>query len=172
MKRKSIPLSTRMALLHESGFCCSNPNCRTLITLDLHHIDYVSNGGSDEPINLIALCPNCHSRHHSGIIPEDSIRTWKMLLLSLNEGHNKSSIDILLALDQLKEIRVQGEGILKLANLIASNYVQINPNVDTIISGLKHKTIESNYLVKLTDKGQTFVKGWKEGKQDVAIGAI
>jgi 5-methylcytosine-specific restriction endonuclease McrA len=30
--------------------------------LEVHHIAEVSNGGSDSPVNVIALCPNCHRR--------------------------------------------------------------------------------------------------------------
>jgi len=30
--------------------------------LEVHHIAEVSNGGSDSPMNVIALCPNCHRR--------------------------------------------------------------------------------------------------------------
>jgi hypothetical protein len=30
--------------------------------LEVHHIDELSKGGSDSPINVIALCPNCHAR--------------------------------------------------------------------------------------------------------------
>ena len=34
--------------------------------LNVHHIRYVSDGGGDEPENLITLCLDCHKKRHSG----------------------------------------------------------------------------------------------------------
>ncbi|WP_307145479.1 HNH endonuclease [Rhizobium tibeticum] len=34
--------------------------------LEPHHIHRVSDGGPDDPSTVIALCPNCHRRAHSG----------------------------------------------------------------------------------------------------------
>lgn len=33
-------------------------------TLDIHHIQKKSKGGTDKHANLIALCPNCHRLAH------------------------------------------------------------------------------------------------------------
>ncbi|AYG59680.1 HNH endonuclease [Rhizobium jaguaris] len=35
--------------------------------LEPHHIYRVSDGGPDDPRTVIALCPNCHRRAHSGV---------------------------------------------------------------------------------------------------------
>jgi len=34
------------------------------VAVDIHHIDYKSQGGTDSPSNLIALCRNCHDKAH------------------------------------------------------------------------------------------------------------
>jgi len=34
--------------------------------LEVHHLHRRSDGGADEPENVIALCPNCHRRVHHG----------------------------------------------------------------------------------------------------------
>lgn len=34
--------------------------------LEPHHIERLSDGGPDDPKSIIALCPNCHRRAHSG----------------------------------------------------------------------------------------------------------
>ena len=47
----------------EAGYKCGNPTCRNVITLELHHIEYVSDGGGDDPSNLLVLCPYCHSEY-------------------------------------------------------------------------------------------------------------
>ena len=97
-KRVSPPLPTQRVVLHEAGYRCANPGCRGIITLDIHHIEYVSEGGGNGADNLLPLCPNCHALHHGGTIPRESIRAWKMLLLSLNDGFSRAAIDLLLAL--------------------------------------------------------------------------
>lgn len=55
-----------------SGFCegCKEPAPFVSKTGDpyfhAHHIHELSNGGSDMPSTVIALCPNCHYRVHHG----------------------------------------------------------------------------------------------------------
>lgn len=39
--------------------------------LESHHIRWLSRGGSDEPLNMVALCPNCHSKMHVLDLDED-----------------------------------------------------------------------------------------------------
>src|SRR5436309_1967942 len=101
MPLKTISPSVRQRVLHEAGYRCSNPSCRQIITLELHHITWLSKSGANEASNLLALCLNCHGLHHLGKIPEDSIRTWKFLQMSLNEGFDRRAVDVLLALDKL-----------------------------------------------------------------------
>lgn len=35
--------------------------------LEVHHVDPLSNGGSDITNNALALCPNCHAKAHYGV---------------------------------------------------------------------------------------------------------
>src|SRR4051812_24558912 len=84
MPRTKIPDSTRELVLLEAGYKCANPTCRHILTLELHHIKWVKNGGGNDPANLLALCPNCHSLHTNGHIPVQAIHTWKSLLIALN----------------------------------------------------------------------------------------
>ena len=42
--------------------CCGKKNIR----LEVHHIIYRSNGGTNDENNLITLCENCHSKVHDG----------------------------------------------------------------------------------------------------------
>jgi hypothetical protein len=88
-KRKQIPESVRIAVLTEAGFRCAVPNCRAILAIDLHHIVPVSDSGSGDPSNLLALCPTCHALHHRGTIPFESILKWKMALVA--NYHNLSS---------------------------------------------------------------------------------
>ena len=54
----------REYILHRDGHKCQNPNCKNSdknIPLQLHHIIYKSNGGTDTSNNLITLCIKCHT---------------------------------------------------------------------------------------------------------------
>lgn len=39
--------------------------------MECHHIDWLSEGGSDTIQNTVALCPNCHRKMHILNLPED-----------------------------------------------------------------------------------------------------
>ena len=90
-QRITIPPAIRQIVLLEAGYKCANPTCRHILTLELHHIVWVKNGGGNDPDNLVALCPNCHSLHTAGHIPADAIPCWKSLLVSLNSSIRASA---------------------------------------------------------------------------------
>ena len=59
--------SRREAILHRDNYtcqCCGKKNCR----LEVHHIKFRSNGGTDDEENLITLCEDCHKGVHAGIV--------------------------------------------------------------------------------------------------------
>ena len=59
--------SRRKAVLHRDNYtcqCCGKKNCR----LEVHHIRFKSNGGTDDEENLITLCEDCHKGVHAGTI--------------------------------------------------------------------------------------------------------
>lgn len=58
----------REYILHRDNHKCQNPNCKNKDKnpiLNIHHIIYRSEGGTDTPRNLITLCNKCHtSKNH------------------------------------------------------------------------------------------------------------
>ena len=59
--------SRRSAILHRDNYtcqCCGKKDCR----LEVHHIKFRSNGGTDDEENLITLCKECHDGVHAGTI--------------------------------------------------------------------------------------------------------
>jgi hypothetical protein len=170
-KRKKLPVDVKILVLHEAGYKCANPACRTILTLDIHHLQRVSDQGADSPDNLLALCPNCHTLHHKGIIPQESIRAWKMLLLAINEAYDRKTLDLLLALERTKAVYVSGDGLLACAALIASDLVEVG----TV--GLERFTARSgfevpSYRLSLAPRGQTLLNAWKQGDQEAAVQAL
>lgn len=52
----------REYILHRDGYKCQNPKCKkSSEILEVHHIKFRGNGGTDTPNNLITLCSNCHT---------------------------------------------------------------------------------------------------------------
>lgn len=45
--------------------------------LEVHHIEYLSEGGDDTIENTIAVCPNCHRKLHVLELPEDKAKLLK-----------------------------------------------------------------------------------------------
>ena len=59
--------SRREAILHRDNYtcqCCGKKNCR----LEVHHIRFKSDGGTDDEENLITLCKECHDGVHAGTV--------------------------------------------------------------------------------------------------------
>lgn len=61
----------REYILHRDNHKCQNPNCKNKDKnpiLEIHHIIFESNGGTDIPSNLITLCNKCHTpaNHQKG----------------------------------------------------------------------------------------------------------
>ena len=77
--------------MYRDGHKCQNPDCKNKAKnpiLELHHIVFQSNGGSDSPNNLITLCTKCHTpKNHKGFLKE-----WKPKIKSLKGATFMSSI--------------------------------------------------------------------------------
>lgn len=180
MSRKTIQLNTRQLVLLEAGYKCANPACRHIITLELHHIVWVKDDGDNDPNNLLALCPNCHSLHTHGDIPEQAILTWKSLLLALNST-NHATADLLLILSAEEQriedstdaanipppFRFTGDGLPALSGLISSGLIEISKRY----SGANAwGSSMPSFEVRLTTKGKNLVSAWRSGSGD--LGAV
>src|SRR5436853_5196339 len=126
-KRHSISPMIRDEVLREAGYKCANPTCRNILTLQLHHMVWVKDGGKNEANNLLALCGHCHDLHTQGHIPASAISHWKGILHALNHAFSKESMDLLLFLAKpsFENIWYTGDGVLRFAGLIAAGLVEI-----------------------------------------------
>jgi hypothetical protein len=181
LDRNKLPVAVRHQLLMEAGYKCGNPTCRNVITLEVHHIQYVSDGGGNEPSNLLVLCPYCHTMHRAGHIPVEAIRVWKGLLLALNQAFDRHSTELLLFLRQTRgqEIRYSGDGLLQFAGLIAAGLVTFKAekqyaytqaaNVKLGSMDVYHHPIPHSPTiqieVELTVKGIVLVEAWLKGDE-------
>jgi hypothetical protein len=160
-KRKGLSTDVRTLVLHECGYRCANPICRMVLTLEIHHLEQVAEGGTNDAYNLLPLCPNCHTLHHRGIIPIESLRSWKHLALALSHAFDARLVDLLLTLQRLGRVWVSGDGVLQCSPGVASGLIKTEAYVTP-----------NNYVVSLTDKGKRFVDAWLAGNERDAIGAV
>ena len=157
-ERQNLSQQTRVVLLTESGYRCAVPTCREILALDMHHIWEVSEGGSDDPSNLIALCPTCHALYHRGTIKQESIYVYKAMLVAITRAFDVEAIDRLLFLESCKTdfLVVSGDGLLHFARLIAARLASVDQK-----SNNNWQLV--TYAVNISDKGRQLVTAWKEG---------
>ena len=160
-RRKAIPVSTKREVLTEAGFRCAVPTCRTVLAIDVHHIQEITEGGGNEPSNLIALCPTCHALYHRGTIPREAIRDYKRILADLNHAFDQESVDLLLYLHRIRtdDFQYSGDGVLKFARLIAAGLVEFyTPNRRSLSA-----SSASNHWLRLSQTGTLLVEAWLKG---------
>jgi len=160
MKRKAIPTRVKLDVLTEAGYQCAVPTCRTILSIDIHHIDQVSEGGGNDLTNLIALCPTHHDMYHKKLISKDSIYAWKLMLVSLGRAFDTNTVDDLLFLNQNRscDLQVSGDGVLKFSRLIGSGLAEFTLTMRNGPLVL--------YQVTLTAKGTQLVKAWVSGNRE------
>ena len=159
-QRKALPASTVLAVLTEAGYRCAVPTCRTILAIDLHHMVELGKGGTNDPANLVALCPTCHALYHRGTIQKDSVHLWKGMLVALSQAFDTQAIDDLLFLYKLPDdqLFVSGDGVLRFSRLIAAElagfqlYMQNGPML--------------LYRIGATEKGAALVRAWQAGNRE------
>jgi hypothetical protein len=92
--RPAISALLRRRVLIESGHRCAIPTCR-YIEVELHHIIPWETTQSHEYENLIALCPNCHSRADRKEIDRKSLLIYKASLRFTHDKFSQFEVDIL-----------------------------------------------------------------------------
>jgi hypothetical protein len=158
--RSAVPEKVKRAVLAEAGHMCANPRCRALI-LELHHMIWVKDGGSNEASNLLALCPNCHALHTRGHIPRNTSELWKLMLMRLNDALDRDSLGLLLFMYRFGEgLAVTGDGLLRLARLINTGLV--DPGAKSYAGPGPLDT----WRPALTDLGRRLVTAWIDGDAD------
>ena len=166
---RRVSQATRQIVLMESGYKCANPNCRHILTLEIHHIKWVRDGGGNKPENLLALCPNCHSLHTQGHIAQEAIRVWKGMLLTLNNP-NRESADILIHLHRQgqsssgRNTRYSGDALLQVAGLLNAGLLEASSSQSS--TGAAGAVPQSSFRLVLTEKGLVLVDAWLSGDEE------
>jgi len=160
-KRPSIPLELKRKILIEAGHRCAIPTCR-FPTTEIAHIEEWSKVKEHKYENLIALCPNCHTRADRGEIDKSSLRIYKRILQRLTDRYDRFELNVLDELRQGKQVIMAGNMLLLIKNLLDEGFVLIRGG-GVIIEG-----IPSNVIVTLTPKGSEFINEWVSGNKKLA----
>lgn len=62
--------------------------------LEIHHIEFLSEGGEDAITNVIALCPNCHSKMHVLGILKDKEKLKSLALTNTKKAEKEAGINL------------------------------------------------------------------------------
>jgi hypothetical protein len=157
-ERKNLKLKTTTIVLTEAGYRCAVPTCRGILALDMHHIYQVADGGGDDPSNLIALCPTCHSLYHRGTISSEAIYAYKAMLVTISRAFDLEAVDRLLFLTPLEKdfLIVSGDGLLHFARLIAAGLASVDLKANNnwqIVT----------YAINISEKGKQLIEAWRGG---------
>lgn len=155
--RPKISAKIKRMVLLEAGHRCAIPACRQT-TVEIAHIIPWSKVKKHEVNNLIALCPNCHTRFHNGEIDEKSIKIYKRKLVFLSDRYSKYELNVLK--EFIKKDRVFiGGGKLMIINLLDDELIEIN-DVRCWMQE-PEGLIPIEFFISLTKKGEIFIKDWK-----------
>ena len=66
--RQAVAPAVRRAVLRRDGNRCAVPGCTNHRFLDVHHLDPLAEGGSDDPDRLVTLCGAHHRNTHLGAL--------------------------------------------------------------------------------------------------------
>jgi len=166
---KQIKPSVKREVLMEAGYKCANPNCRVMLTIEIHHMWRVADGGTNTLDNLIALCPNCHTAHHHGIIPEEAIRVYKSVLVALTGAYDLPTIDDLLFLEKTERpLNYSADGVLHFRRLIASGLAKTKLSVGEASGGWE----VTSHRIDLTERGKNILNAWRQGENDALEKAL
>lgn len=169
-ERPSIPAELKRSVLVEAGHRCAIPTCRTT-TMELAHIEPWAKVQEHTFDNIIALCPNCHTRFDKGEIDRKSMRMYKENLALLNNRYGEFERRVFAILAETKEqlISVGAGGDVLLANAIKDGLL-VDTNVEgmslnvTSSDGKIAKSFRSQFVYLVTPKGADFIERFAAGR--------
>jgi len=173
MSRDTVPAEVKRAVLVEAGHRCAIPTCRATTT-EIAHIAPWAETQDNSFENLIALCPNCHTRFdQKKEIDSLSIKMYKHNLGILNNryGEFERRLFEVLAKSGERVFVLGAAGDLLVANAIKDGFFE-DKQVEGInfqVKGSKgfEKTFPMTFTYWVTDAGVEFIRRFASGK-DIA----
>lgn len=169
MNREHIPAEVKRAVLVEAGHRCAIPTCRATTTEIAHIVPY-SESQDNSFENLIAFCPNCHTRYdQKKEIDRLAVRMYKQNLAILNNRYGEVERRLFSILAQSGErIFVLGfAGDLLVANAVKDGLFEDTRRPGAVfrigVPGGSSKEFPMTFVYWVTDEGIKFLKRYTEG---------
>lgn len=151
--RPVIPKQIQREVLIESGHRCAIPTCRQTTT-EIAHIIPWSKIKKHEFDNLIALCPNCHSRFDKGEIDGISMIQYKLNLSIINSRYGDLEQRVLRHFSCVPQ--PENIYIPKSLDILLMYILQ-----DGLIEKDEFNSVMGDYdIYELTEKGKAFILKW------------
>ena len=170
MQREHIPASIERAVLAEAGHRCAIPTCRATTTEIAHIVPWATSQDNSFE-NLIALCPNCHTRFdQKKEIDRLSIKMYKQNLGVLNNryGEFERRLFEILAQSGERVFVVGAGGDVLLANAVKDGFFEDKHvqgmNLDITGSNGFKKSFPMSFTYWVTDVGVEFIKRFATGQ--------
>lgn len=162
MNRVSIPAKLKRKILIEAGHRCAIPTCR-FPTTEIAHIEPYSKVKEHVYDNLIALCPNCHTRFDNGEIDKQSMLIYKSKLIFLSDRYSSYELNVLYHLSKENKVIVYGH--LSIKNILDDGLVVNVHDICyfTYTDGTKEL---QEFVIILTTKGKEFIQKWIDPKNN------
>ena len=168
-QREIVPADVKRGVLVEAGHRCAIPTCRATTTEIAHIIPWAeSQDNSFE--NLIALCPNCHSRFdQKKEIDRISVRMYKHNLAILNNryGEFERRLFEVLARTGDRVFVLGAAGDLLVANAVKDGFF-VDKHVEGVGFHIRssdgfERNFPMTFTFWVTDIGIAFLKRFVEG---------
>ena len=160
-KRPHLPAELRRIILVEAGHRCAIPTCR-IPTTEVAHIIPWSEVKEHKYENLIALCPNCHTRADKGEIDRKSLRIYKRILQRLTDRYTKFELNVLNEIRLKKPVVIATTMLLLIKNILDEELVEVVKEDVAWISG----SLGGSHI-SLTEKGHKFIEEWIGAKKEL-----
>ena len=173
MNRDHIPATVRRNVLVEAGHRCAIPTCRATTT-EIAHITPWAETKDNSEENLIALCPNCHTRFDKGEMDHKAMKMYKRNLGIINQRYGDLERRIFeeVAKSKKRLFIVGAGGDLLCANAVKDGLLSHKPEIEGIeievqMDGQSYGRFPMQFAYWITDEGLQFVEKYHAG-MDIA----
>ena len=166
--RPAIPAQLKRAVLVEAGHRCAIPGCGSTTT-EIAHIKPWTDVKEHTFENLIALCPNCHTRFDRNEIDRLSMVQYKANLGLLNSRYGdleRRVLDYFAMNPEADEVQLPGGMQVLLMYLIQDGLLEYGETFRSrgTSDGLFDFDIAVLQVYRMTASGRDFVKRWRTAK--------
>jgi hypothetical protein len=161
--REHIPMEIQRAVLVEAGYRCAIPTCRYPTTEIAHIVPYARTKDNSFE-NLIALCPNCHTRYDKGQMGDaKAMRIYKQNLGILHGRYSELERRVFerAAADNERFFVLHDSVELLLMNAVRDGLLQRRDLV-----GIHNLSAPNNcYRYEVTEQGVEFANRYFRGEE-------